>query len=1637
MFEVQTMNIDQLLKYGESSIQKEKDVQEYLADRDTVFRENVQELNIRYARRQSAERERRILLDMPQEDPAEKESKKKKRWKNQLTEKSRESENEYRNRIQTRAEREEKIRNSNSLDEEAEKIFTEVLTPEMFAPAYVLEHFEEVRNKLDAWQEHLRLFKEEEIGEEILAKDQKYRLEQMQEMYRQGEEAFSSALNMLGFEYERNAGGKGKLRELDEREKSGNTGSDQSPKVKNSEARKRLLELADIDERVAKRLIEEKQEEERNIFQGMRENYQTVEKYAFIQSEYLSHEYHYEALKEVKDLLEAHPKKYQENRAVLDQMYQDFFHLMEVSGKYFEPMHAMADLLFDKRSVSSSKMQKIIEQKNQFQNKKLELIRQRAESIRAVMCHLLMGETIHPAEEQVLNEYIKPQDDVYAYFYADRYREKKKLFDKLLKEMLGEEAGEYQKSEYGRFIMLMEESDEEHNRQVIDFMKKESVYQRADEKQKEMGKREIGKAAKSLTKPYLQKIKDFDMWMLENYSEDELVAHSGSLQELSGWIKQVIDIANYTDPDDKELHSIKEVFANGKKAGLALKCNLIQEYAEKARMLSMVKAYRKGTLTKDCFTREEQDQIRQSCGLQEEEEIGKGQMLAYARKRLEKIDLQRDYQIYLSDSEARSNFAEGASAEKKLPFENFTKKTNEVLQKVRGFLGLEADAAVTKSHMEEYYKKQKEQMTEEELSYLQMSYALTGSGSYKIAGDKKNLIDESIFRSYEALSAMKGISDMSEEDFTEMCRQLSAGAFERDKALPEQLQEYRKENLKGLRTYKSMLKKHYEGLEKEFQQYHHQMPSLEYIMEHFKELCLSIKCNAQVDSDLAMHSKEMFDLTNPEDARLYHLIQTYYALISQSTNLYSLAKIQKSYQVEKQEMVESIEYLERPQENLTEEEQRKRAEEAAEIEKFREIYIDFQYIEEKPKEEQFRLLLGYEEMQQYLEQHVKEKTLKSRMIARIYKWTTSRYNGINWDSLVKKNDPQADVDRFRLLYAGYKAKKRADEKGIQSLAERVSALQVTEETLSLEYILSHIDRLLEDFAVMEAYEKKQKEDPALADQLPAEIKTEWIKNRGILEKYRTYVIQFLRTHGVDAKKGEYLSEEAYQREKEILDEELAKEKEQLQGMLGGVAGYAQQIKAMTEQIMGSKKLKKKEKTAILKPLSEAEGWSADLTRYLDQPFPVSPEDFFDATVITLMSMFGYLERSLRETRSALAGIKETEEVTDLLSKLQKISFVFNGLKERIPGQAQDIRKQLLASDENAELTLGDIVSNAQEVKTFVVNGTEERFGAATSSGIKFQEGEKVFFFKGDETLHSLDVDLQECLPFLENADLEEKVKVMLERSRKNLFGAVLLINFMADPEEMWQNKIKTLEQRLGFELSGYLENADNKEKWKKFSETIFRKEMLRERLEGDLKLDMGDALTVRNFATERVAELLGLKNLIVRNREAVVIEQNGIQRKGFAMDQADGISANSLKKMADGLGYRLDFTREAQKQKWNLDVLDAICEQVDRNDDNYFYDYRRDDEAKTLIVVKVTGIDNDLAFGKGELKKINENRLLDEVKLDKALYESLRTLSPELLAANLEGVLEPQYLEALKKRYEDVRRLLFETVKTRPDFLCD
>ncbi|MCF0127028.1 MAG: hypothetical protein HUJ70_00585 [Pseudobutyrivibrio sp.] len=130
-----------------------------------------------------------------------------------------------------------------------------------------------------------------------------------------------------------------------------------------------------------------------------------------------------------------------------------------------------------------------------------------------------------------------------------------------------------------------------------------------------------------------------------------------------------------------------------------------------------------------------------------------------------------------------------------------------------------------------------------------------------------------------------------------------------------------------------------------------------------------------------------------------------------------------------------------------------------------------------------------------------------------------------------------------------------------------------------------------------------------------------------------------------------------------------------------------------------------------------------------------------------------------------------------------------------------------------------------------------------------------------------------------------------------------------------------------------------------------------------ISANKGSSRAGRNYALSKVASLLGASDVIAKSTP-LTVEYNGNHYKGYFMEKCDGVCFDDdIYKMSKSeLGKLRDVGSEVMEQLAKIQVIDYICQNVDRHHGNFAFKVNKKGKA-----TKVTGIDNDLSFGTKEM----------------------------------------------------------------------
>ena len=400
------------------------------------------------------------------------------------------------------------------------------------------------------------------------------------------------------------------------------------------------------------------------------------------------------------------------------------------------------------------------------------------------------------------------------------------------------------------------------------------------------------------------------------------------------------------------------------------------------------------------------------------------------------------------------------------------------------------------------------------------------------------------------------------------------------------------------------------------------------------------------------------------------------------------------------------------------------------------------------------------------------------------------------------------------------------------------------------------------------------------------------------------------------------------------------------------------------------------------------------------------------------------------------GIEEKKIVGDLLKGYEHDSKVFfNGISEYVAG-----------NKEKGTATWADAVATKGSTGIQLRSSAVTKMGAGSSVVYKYNAKGKNLYFKEEEKnstnaaeswtkVYSKKKEMAGYDPAFEKelAKFEDVVQKQFERVKdlnyadmgnskeyKELYLAFLRTLRRAKPKT-YSLKAKQMPKEVleRYPLIDYLAKLDQKSDATAFIDTImddfikgFNSDVMCTR---SCKIDAGNPISSRNVATSRMADLLGISNMVLRSQTAEVMNGNKVV-VGNVMEEAPGKEANVMRKNPN-----FKYNNKTVSQICAMQVFDLICGQIDRNTSNYFL---------TVDGMNITGvkmIDNDLSFGKlttigkgekatGRMIPINDE-VIDALPTEfVSSIKKLNTYSAEDLGFFFGDILKKDELAALKTR---------------------
>lgn len=202
-----------------------------------------------------------------------------------------------------------------------------------------------------------------------------------------------------------------------------------------------------------------------------------------------------------------------------------------------------------------------------------------------------------------------------------------------------------------------------------------------------------------------------------------------------------------------------------------------------------------------------------------------------------------------------------------------------------------------------------------------------------------------------------------------------------------------------------------------------------------------------------------------------------------------------------------------------------------------------------------------------------------------------------------------------------------------------------------------------------------------------------------------------------------------------------------------------------------------------------------------------------------------------------------------------------------------------------------------------------------------------------------------------------------------------------------------------------------------------------------VQAEAGSSMTGRNIAMSRVANLLGISSIVARS-SPIAVESNGVTTQGVFMEKAEGLDYPKKTEDIPNTPF-IDLPQDAfdgagLESVADLQILDYLCQNVDRHQNNMLYSFDQNGKLKS-----VNGIDHDLAFGTVECEdnvsyqngvSLNALGVISE-----STAKAVRRMTPQMLKNALNGTgLTTREIDAACKRLEKLQNALTAATEFKP-----
>lgn len=327
----------------------------------------------------------------------------------------------------------------------------------------------------------------------------------------------------------------------------------------------------------------------------------------------------------------------------------------------------------------------------------------------------------------------------------------------------------------------------------------------------------------------------------------------------------------------------------------------------------------------------------------------------------------------------------------------------------------------------------------------------------------------------------------------------------------------------------------------------------------------------------------------------------------------------------------------------------------------------------------------------------------------------------------------------------------------------------------------------------------------------------------------------------------------------------------------------------------------------------------------------------------------------------------------------------------------------------------------------------EATGGGTSDvkAISFGENKSKFFFKKEEKLTSVTE--------------ETRQEIMSRPEFAKHQGVLLRICDKIDPDDAYSpfriavqgyEEWNTFKNMASGTIQFTQQESDELEKIMPTFRKVFKKIHTKYGITKEAGIERGSDLTGRNIATSRMANFLGKSRLVTEAARVQLTSGDTVTEEGVVTRQAEGNQIDDLVKLSKEKNKKIVLDPAAARDLINLEIMDTLCGQLDRNKSNLFFQHEETEDE--IRLTHVTGIDSDMSFGTvkyeelqkyadgfHQLPQIEQKDGVSRVPvIDADMADSIMALTRENLEYLLSDLLSEADIEALWKRAQGLQKML-------------